>query len=89
MKLPHPHCALEVPLESPQQVQVHQGGFVMFRPTVPQLLSIEHICQKKKLKTKSKLKLLRKLDQAFKWFCRKAIDEMGFLEATFQFLDLR
>jgi hypothetical protein len=41
LKLQH-LVMLLVMLDSPRSVGVHQGGFIMFRSTIQELLSIEH-----------------------------------------------
>jgi hypothetical protein len=35
---------LLVPLKSSQQVEVHGGDFIMFKPMVPPLLNIKQFC---------------------------------------------
>ncbi len=46
-----PLATLLVPLKSPQWVEVHESGFVLFKPKVQEWLNIEQFCQKKSLKS--------------------------------------
>jgi hypothetical protein len=40
----NPYGVLLVPLESPQQVGVHLGGFVLYRRIVQELLNLTSFC---------------------------------------------
>jgi hypothetical protein len=63
------------PLETPQWIGVHLGSFVMFKPTLWELLNIELFFHK--ISIKSFLLLKKRGTGLFFWYCWKMFNQKG------------